>query len=213
MVKLIHGADFHLDAPFHALPPEKAAQRRAEQRELLFRLADLANREEADLLLLSGDLFDGAEIYGETLDALSQALGSVRGQVFIAPGNHDFWSARSPYAALVWPENVHIFTEPEIETVGFARAGLHGPRRGLHRPPPDRPGPGGLPCPVGRQPPSAGPPLRRHSRQPLRPHYRGGTWPAASTMPLWAISTPGSVPAECGGDVLGLPRLSRRPRL
>ena len=128
MVKLIHGADFHLDAPFHALPPEKAAQRRAEQRELLFRLADLANREEADLLLLSGDLFDGAEVYGETLDALSQALGSVRGQVFIAPGNHDFWSARSPYAALVWPENVHIFTEPEIETVELPELGctVHG---------------------------------------------------------------------------------------
>ena len=128
MVKLIHGADFHLDAPFHALPPEKAAQRRAEQRELLFRLADLANREEADLLLLSGDLFDGAEVYGETLDALSQALGSVRGQVFIAPGNHDFWSAHSPYAALVWPENVHIFTEPEIETVELPELGctVHG---------------------------------------------------------------------------------------
>ena len=31
MVKVIHGADFHLDAPFAALPPERAAQRRAEQ--------------------------------------------------------------------------------------------------------------------------------------------------------------------------------------
>ena len=73
MLKVIHGADFHLDAPFHALPPEKAAGRRAEQRELLFRLADLANREGADLVLLSGDLFDGAEIYGETLEALENA--------------------------------------------------------------------------------------------------------------------------------------------
>ena len=31
MLKIIHGADFHLDAPFAALPPEQAAQRRAEQ--------------------------------------------------------------------------------------------------------------------------------------------------------------------------------------
>ena len=33
MLKIIHGADFHLDAPFAALSPEQAAQRRAEQRQ------------------------------------------------------------------------------------------------------------------------------------------------------------------------------------
>ena len=32
MVKLLHAADLHLDSAFSALPPEKAAQRRAEQR-------------------------------------------------------------------------------------------------------------------------------------------------------------------------------------
>ena len=31
MVKLLHAADLHLDSAFSALPPEKAAQRRAEQ--------------------------------------------------------------------------------------------------------------------------------------------------------------------------------------
>ena len=39
MLTIIHGADFHLDAPFAALPPDKARARRAEQRELLDRLA------------------------------------------------------------------------------------------------------------------------------------------------------------------------------
>ena len=28
MLTIIHGADFHLDAPFAALPPDKARQRR-----------------------------------------------------------------------------------------------------------------------------------------------------------------------------------------
>ena len=32
MLKLIHGADFHLDAPFAALPPEQARQRRSDLR-------------------------------------------------------------------------------------------------------------------------------------------------------------------------------------
>ncbi|MBU5435902.1 DNA repair exonuclease [Pseudoflavonifractor sp. MSJ-37] len=128
MLNVIHGADFHLDAPFHALPPEQAAQRREEQRELLFRLARLAEEERADLVLLSGDLFDGRQVYSETLEALEKALGSMKAQVFIAPGNHDLWSARSPYAGLVWPDNVHIFTEPQIETVELPELGcvVHG---------------------------------------------------------------------------------------
>ena len=42
MLTIIHGADFHLDAPFAALPPDKARARRAVQRELLDRLVDLA---------------------------------------------------------------------------------------------------------------------------------------------------------------------------
>ena len=40
MLKIIHGADFHLDSPFTGLTPERAAQRREEQRELLDRLAE-----------------------------------------------------------------------------------------------------------------------------------------------------------------------------
>ena len=42
MIKLIHGADFHLDSPFSGLSPAQATQRRQEQRELLSRLAQLA---------------------------------------------------------------------------------------------------------------------------------------------------------------------------
>ena len=30
MIKLIHGADFHLDSPFSGLAPDQAAQRRRE---------------------------------------------------------------------------------------------------------------------------------------------------------------------------------------
>ena len=42
MLKILHGADFHLDSPFSGLAPEQAAQRRQEQRQLLGRLARLA---------------------------------------------------------------------------------------------------------------------------------------------------------------------------
>ena len=45
MLKFIHAADFHLDSAFAALPPEKAAERRREQRELPGRLAEAARED------------------------------------------------------------------------------------------------------------------------------------------------------------------------
>lgn len=126
MLKLIHAADLHLDAPFASLPPERAAERREEQRELLERLCDAA--EGADLLFLAGDVFDSDRPYYETTKALARALGRLSCPVFVAPGNHDFWSARSPWSATAWPDNVHIFKTGVIESVELPDLGcvVHG---------------------------------------------------------------------------------------
>jgi len=117
MLKVIHAADFHLDSAFAALEPEKARQRRREGRELLGRLAGLVLEEQADLVFLAGDLFDGEQVYPETLEALFAALERMNCPVFIAPGNHDPYLPGSPYAAASWPENVHIFRDREITAV------------------------------------------------------------------------------------------------
>ena len=58
MIRIIHGADFHLDSPFSGLSPDQAARRRGEQRELLGRMAQAARERAADLVLLAGDLLD-----------------------------------------------------------------------------------------------------------------------------------------------------------
>ena len=117
MLTIIHGADFHLDAPFAALPPDKARQRRGEQRALLDRLAELAAERRADLVLLSGDLLDGGETYQETVTALARCLGAMPCPVFIAPGNHDCYDSRSVYANTAWPDNVHIFSAVAVESL------------------------------------------------------------------------------------------------
>lgn len=123
MLKLLHAADLHLDRPFSSLDPAQAALRRAEQRELPDRLCELANDEAVDLVLLSGDLFDGERVYRETAQALSAALGRIRARVFIAPGNHDPYRPTSPYALTDWPENVHVFTSPVPEGVTLPELG------------------------------------------------------------------------------------------
>lgn len=128
MLTIIHGADFHLDAPFAALPADKARQRREEQRALLDKLADLAEERQADLVLLSGDLLDGSQTYQETVEALARTLGQIHAPVFIAPGNHDCYGPRSVYANTAWPDNVHIFSSVGIESVALPDLGctVHG---------------------------------------------------------------------------------------
>ncbi|MCL2828295.1 MAG: DNA repair exonuclease [Oscillospiraceae bacterium] len=124
MIKLLHGADFHLDSPFDALPEEKAAQRRQEQRELLDRLADLANAEQVDAVLLSGDLLDSNKSYYETGEALMAAFEKIKTPVFIAPGNHDYYHRYSPWAVLNLPEHVHVFKSTQPEAVELPDKGV-----------------------------------------------------------------------------------------
>lgn len=117
MPRIVHAADLHLDSAFGGLSIEKARERRRESRELTDRLADLVRAEDAEIVLLAGDLFDGERVYPETLERLKGALAAMGCPVFIAPGNHDPYTSRSPYAAPGWPENVHIFRSEAMEAV------------------------------------------------------------------------------------------------
>lgn len=123
MVKILHAADFHLDSAFGALSEERARQRRQECRQLVGRLVDYANDHGADLMLLPGDLFDGERVYAQTTEELASELGRFHGGVIIAPGNHDPYTHRSPYARVLWPENVHIFTENTLQKLEFPQYG------------------------------------------------------------------------------------------
>ena len=82
MLRILHGADLHLDSPFSGLTPELAAQRRKLQRRLPAEIVRLCNDHGCDLLLLAGDVFDGARVCPETLDALRRALAECRARVY-----------------------------------------------------------------------------------------------------------------------------------
>ena len=122
-LRILHSADLHLDSPFEGLSAGKAAIRRGEQRELLRALASLTRREQADLVLLAGDLLDSDNTYYETGEELIRCLGQIPAPVFIAPGNHDYYSSKSPYARLKLPENVHVFTQNAIQAVELPELG------------------------------------------------------------------------------------------
>lgn len=123
MLTFLHGADFHLDSPFHSLTPEQAAERREEQRQLLTRLSDTARETQADLIFLSGDLFDSQRARPETLQALYHVLEEMEGEIFLSPGNHDPYTLSSPYDKRIWPDHVHIFTSPQPQRIELPHLG------------------------------------------------------------------------------------------
>ncbi len=116
MIKILHSADWHLDSPLQGHSPEQTAFLRRALLEIPGKIAALCRQEACDLMLLSGDLFDGAYTR-ESYLALYAALEEVSIPIFIAPGNHDFMDANSPWTREIWPENVFIFTQPHITSV------------------------------------------------------------------------------------------------
>ena len=113
-MKILHSADLHLDTPFTG---RTQAQYLKEQLlRVPARLAQLCHKEVCDLVLLSGDLFDGPWTR-ESFLALRDALEDCGVPVFISPGNHDYVNLSSPYITEAWPPNVHIFTQPRMESL------------------------------------------------------------------------------------------------
>lgn len=116
MIKLLHTADWHLDAPMVGKDPRVAQILQEQSRLLPQKIAALCRREGCQLLLIAGDLFDGA-YKKETFRTVRNTLEELGIPVVISPGNHDFIQPGSPYLEEEWPENVHIFRNPQVESI------------------------------------------------------------------------------------------------
>jgi len=119
-VKLLHFADLHLDASFRWLEPEPAARRRANRRATLTRILQLAEERNVDAVLCAGDLFEFERFSPDTVEFLRASFERSARRIFLAPGNHDWYGPRSPYATVAWPPNVHLFTETTLTPVSLA---------------------------------------------------------------------------------------------
>ena len=125
MPKIIHTADVHLDAPFSLLDVQKSQMRKKELRETFASIIRLAKSEKADLMLISGDLFDSSFVTKETTELLVSLFSSVSGCRFvIAPGNHDYIWERSPYIKEEFPKNVYIFNKEQLSCFSFPEIGV-----------------------------------------------------------------------------------------
>ena len=118
MIKILHSADWHLDSPLLFRTPEQTEALRSALGQVPHKVAALCREHQCDLLLLSGDLFDGPYA-ADTLRTVQNALEEASVPVFISPGNHDYIGADSPWLSEKFPKNVHIFTHPVLESVSL----------------------------------------------------------------------------------------------
>lgn len=125
-MKLLHGADLHLDSPLSAAPELRGCLLGIPDK-----LAVLCRQEGCDAVLLAGDLFDG-RWSRQSFDGLYRALEKMAVPVFISPGNHDCLLPDSPYLTEKWPKNVHIFTEERITSAAVPELDLRVYGAGYH---------------------------------------------------------------------------------
>ena len=117
MIKLLHTGDIHLDSPFSGLDSRSAEIRRNELRAAFTSMMTYARMNNADLILIAGDVFDSDYVTRETLLLLCREFENFGKPVFITPGNHDSASPSSVWQKNIFPKNVHVFKDDEVSCV------------------------------------------------------------------------------------------------
>ena len=121
-IRLVHAADLHLGRGRGGKLTASSATSNYgirtvsvynEQRQSGFRvfknLLNLVVEQQADLLLLAGDILEIGRLTPAELRYISDSFADLPYPVLIVAGNHDPLTDLSPYRRLKWPENVFIF--------------------------------------------------------------------------------------------------------
>src|SRR5215213_10404145 len=101
MLRIVHTADCHLDAPCASLDAGVRARVRAAEREAFSRVCTLAIERGAHALVIAGDVFERSDVGPAALHhALAQLTRVTEAgiAVVIAGGNHDPGGALAPLA-------------------------------------------------------------------------------------------------------------------
>lgn len=122
MLKILHTGDIHLDSPFSGLGRTRSESRRNELRSAFTSMMTYAKMNNVDLILVSGDVFDGEFVTRETISLLVKEFEKFEKPVFIAPGNHDCASPNSVWKKDIFPKNVHVFSDSSLSSVDVADA-------------------------------------------------------------------------------------------
>jgi DNA repair exonuclease SbcCD nuclease subunit len=204
---IVHVADVHLETVFPDV--RGGGARRAALADAFERIIDLALERNADVLTIGGDLYESERAGPATARFLFAAFARFGKPVFVAPGNHDPFAARSLYARDDLPGNVRVFRDaawmavpiaPDVTLYGYGHtpaepgrpfAGAAFDRSGarialVHGSDEDR-------CPPGKKttaPFTAAEIRKSGATVTLTGHYHGGSIVSDDAGPIFAY--PGS---------------------
>ncbi len=145
-LRFAHCGDFHLGYDFDYLPPRKAAARRADLRMAFFRCVRETLGWGAQVLLISGDLFDNPQPGARDVEIVSKNLAYLARKgvrCFAIPGNHDPAGPDSVWRRPEIAGHLHLFdADPAAEAgradvpeLGLSVAGIPWDAEDALRPP------------------------------------------------------------------------------
>jgi DNA repair protein SbcD/Mre11 len=114
-VKILHTADWHAGRFLHGV------DRTPEIREVLREIAEVAQREAVDLILVAGDLFDTRNPGADAEEAVYEfflTTGRARIPSVVVAGNHDSPSRLEAIKHLLKLANVHVIGNPVVSKQG-----------------------------------------------------------------------------------------------
>lgn len=116
MLKLLHTADWQIGRTYAGFPVDDAVPMAEARFTAVERIAELAQREAADLVVVAGDVFDSQTVSERTVRRLFNALAGFPGPWLMIPGNHDAALTESVWTLAqrlgVVPANVHVALTP-----------------------------------------------------------------------------------------------------
>lgn len=109
-IKVLHTGDFHLGYDYGKYE-EHSVERARENIDTFGRVVDLCHREQVDVMLIAGDLFDNDNPKENIVRYVIEGFKRIEEViVMIAPGNHDYYKKGSFYDRIgTLCENVFIF--------------------------------------------------------------------------------------------------------
>ncbi|MGY3777253.1 metallophosphoesterase family protein [Isobaculum melis] len=120
MIRMLHAGDLHLDSPFTSLkyfPENLWTQVYESTFDSFHQIVQLAITQQVDVVILTGDIYDGADrsvkAQARLIRELEQ-LGNAQIPVVMIHGNHDHLAGE--WLNLPFPENVYLLG-PEVETI------------------------------------------------------------------------------------------------
>lgn len=120
--KLVHCADIHIGAPISGLDDSLASVRREEIKASFKNIVKFSYENNADALLICGDLFDSPFPSTNDINYVKDLFSSIPDiNIYILCGNHDYLAAGSVFSdkfsdmenVFIFPEDEHCFEIPD----------------------------------------------------------------------------------------------------